>query len=284
MDTIKNTLIPAKMRLRDAGIPSYSLDAELLLAEVLDVAREQVVFYPERQLSESEIAAFHAYMKRREAREPMAHILGKREFFGRIFRVTKDTLDPRPDSETLIEAVLEVYKDRIIPLKILDLGTGTGCLLLTLLAEFPASSGVGVDLSPAALEVAKYNAKELGLEKHAGFQVKYWAEGILDKFDIIITNPPYIKAGDLAHLEPEVASYEPYTALVGGDDGLVCYRQLIPDIARLLTEGGLAVLEIGEGQEEEIAALLQKNQLNVAKYCKDLSGIIRCITAGKPTA
>lgn len=271
-------LAKAKARLREAGIPSYALDAELLLAHVLGISREQVVFFPKKEVSPTEMAKFEGFVARREAREPMAHLLGKREFFGRDFTVTKDTLDPRPDSETLIEAVLKAYPNRNLPLKILDFGTGTGCLLLTLLCEFPNAEGRGVDKSPAALDVAKKNARELKLETRVAFEVNNWGEGLAGTYDAIITNPPYIKEEDVALLAPEVSRFEPRLALVGGEDGLACYRELAPHIARLLASDGKAVLEFGQGQAEDVAAIMEENQMEVVAYHQDLAGITRCIT------
>lgn len=281
MSTIKTSLTEAKFRLRDAGIPSYALDAELLLVHVLSVRREYVIGNPEHPLEPEQYEAFNHLISRREAREPLSHILKKREFWGREFLVTRDTLDPRPDSETLIEAILTHYKGKKLPEKILDLGTGTGCLLLTLLSEFSMAYGVGVDIHPPALEVAKVNAKQLMLEKRVQFLLQCWAEGVTNTFDVIISNPPYIRNSDIAQLEPEVSRYEPRVALVGGEDGLHCYRELIPQLSRLLDAEGITVLEIGEGQAADVSRLLHANGLTVTAVIPDFSGIERCVIAQK---
>lgn len=278
---IKSFLTLAKQLLKGASIPSHALDAELLLAHVLQTTREKIIGYPNQELTPAQQEAFEALITRRANREPMAHILGKREFWGREFKVTKDTLDPRPDSETLIETVLNHYKAKEKPQKILDLGTGTGCLVLTLLAEFPGAAGVGVDLNPGAIKVANANAMHLRLEKHVDFLLQCWAEGITDKFDVIISNPPYIRDGDINCLEPEVSHYEPRLALAGGEDGLHCYRELIPQLAELLSADGIVVLEYGMGQTEDVSAILRSNNLEVIGISCDLAGVERCVTAAK---
>lgn len=279
MPPVKPLLIQAKTSLRDAGIPSHALDAELLLAHVLQTTREKIIGYPDQEVTDEQQQHYEALLARRVGREPMAHILGKREFWGREFKVTKDTLDPRPDSETLIEAVLSWYKHKAPPKKIMDLGTGTGCLLLTLLSEFTGSYGVGVDRSPEALAVAKCNALHLGLEKQVQFLLQCWAEDVNDMFDVIISNPPYIRDSDIAGLEPEVSHYEPYMALSGGEDGLHCYRELIPQLPRILHAEGVVVLEIGIGQAEAVSNLLHVHGLRVQAIPRDLYGTERCIIA-----
>ncbi len=277
MVAISTILLDAKRRLREAGVPSYALDAELLLAEALGRTREQIIFYPEYEVEST--AHYETLLTRRLAREPMAHILGRREFWGREFKVTADTLDPRPDSETLIETVLNLCPDRQKSYKILDLGTGTGCLLLTLLSEYTNAYGVGVDISPAALAVANQNAIKLSLAKRAHFLLECWTAGVTGTFDIIISNPPYIKASDIPELEPEVSRYEPYSALAGGEDGLDCYRDIIPTLHPLLTPEGIVVFEFGQGQEMEVGNLFRQHGFSIIREAKDLAGIIRCIAA-----
>lgn len=271
----------AKTQLRAAGVESSALDADLLLAEVLDVTREKIIGYPEMEMRQDECDRFLALVNRRVQREPMAHLLGRREFWGRVFKVTKDTLDPRPDSETLIEAVLEQFPDRMRVLKILDLGTGTGCLLLTLLAEFPNARGVGVDICEAALGVAKENARKLGVANRAEFVIDNWAEGVETTFDLVISNPPYIKNSDIEALEPEVARYEPRGALAGGADGLECYRQIAPQLNRLLAEKAVVVLEFGQGQEWQVREEFEASNLSFVSFEKDLAGVTRCLVAKK---
>ena len=278
---IKECLINAKQLLKDANIPSYALDANLIMAHTLNKTREYIACYPEKILSEEEVGNFENMINRRQNREPISHILGKREFFGREFKVTKDTLDPRPDSETLIEAALEIISNPNEELKILDLGTGTGCLLLTLLSEFPKATGVGVDISKKALEIANQNATKLGLAKRVDFVVSNWTEEIEGNFDLIISNPPYIINKEIDLLEAEVSIYEPRGALDGGNDGLDCYREISPSINSLITKGKFIILEFGIGQDEDIKSILENEGLEFISYKKDLAGINRCIIAKK---
>lgn len=277
----KNILHHAKQQLTASGIASALLDADLLMAHILHTSRESVIAYPERQLTPSQAEQFQVLLARRLAREPMAHLLGKREFWGREFIVTRDTLDPRPDSETLIDAVLNLYQDRNKILNILDFGSGTGCLLLTLLAEFPQSSGLAVDISPAALEVVKRNAAKLGLAKRCQYVVSSWGREVAGSFDLIVSNPPYIPYHEIAGLEPEVALYEPGVALDGGETGLECYQQLAPYISSLLSENGYAALEIGAGQQTEVRNIMEQAGLRPVSSHKDLAGIIRCLVFSK---
>lgn len=284
MATIKELLLESKGRLQKVNIPSYSLDADLLMAHAINSSREDVFLNRERQLSQQQETIFNDLIKRRESREPMSHIVGKREFWGMEFKVTKDTLDPRPDSESLIEQVLHIYKDKKPPKKIIDFGTGTGCLLLTLLSEFKEAEGVGVDKSKGAILVAEENSKKLELAKRVSFVVSNWGENVKGEYDLIISNPPYIRNNDIEGLEPEVSNYEPKDALDGGNSGLECYIDLAPDLFRLLSNGGFAVLEHGVGQEADVKKILENNNLNFVSYKKDLAGINRCVTVKKQHA
>lgn len=281
MNTIQTLLIESKKDLHKAGIPSYLLDADLIMAYVLNTSREEVFCRPERVLSPSQEAEFKRLTAERSARKPMAHILGVREFWGRSFKVTPDTLDPRPDSESLIEQVLQIYKNLPKPKRIIDFGTGTGCLLLTLLSEFNESQGVGVDISEAAIAVAKENAEKLGLANRTSFVVSNWGKKIKGEYDLIISNPPYIKNSDIDGLEPEVSTYEPKQALDGGESGLACYIDLAADMFSILAENGFAVLEHGIGQETDVRRILENNGFKFVANKPDLSGINRCVTVRK---
>ena len=261
------------MRLREAGIDSPRRDARLLLAHALGTTPSALT----RDLSRPvDAARFGALIDRRAAREPLALIVGRREFWSLDFAVSPATLVPRPDSETLIGAALTTFARRAPPRRILDLGSGTGCLLLAALSEFPAAFGVGVDCSFAAAALAARNAAMLSLAVRAAFCCADWASAVTGPFDLILCNPPYIPSGQIEHLMPEVALHEPRTALDGGPDGFRQYRRLIPDLARLLASDGTAVLEVGAGQAEAVIGLARDAGFASESHL-DLSGIPRAL-------
>lgn len=275
--TIAEALADAVEHLDEAGVESAHLDARLLMARVLGVGREYLTMNSDAYLSDSEMMAYDALVERRAAREPMAQILGEREFWSLNFRVTADTLDPRPDSETVIEAVLRYAPRKANRLMIADFGVGTGCLLLSLLSEYPQAHGLGVDISQAALDVAEKNAASLGLTSRTHFHHTSWGDNVHGRYDVIVSNPPYIREGDMEGLEPEVTEYEPRNALVAGEDGLDAYRALLPDVKRLLAPQGVAVLEFGKGQAKAVIALAKENGLRHLETCKDLAATERCV-------
>ena len=282
MATAGQVINEAASRLAAVGIDTAHYDARLMVAEVLGVEMRRLPASHHAELNSEEADRLAAMLDRRQAREPMSHILGRRGFWTHDFLVTADTLDPRPDTETLIEAVLGALEDRGRPRRLLDFGTGTGCILLTLLSELGQASGIGVDASPAALVVADRNAQALGLASRASFRLGDWGEGLEGAFEIIVSNPPYIPDGDIDGLEPEVARFEPRSALAGGPDGLECYRRLIPHMARLLAQGGIAALEVGVGQAADVSALLAAAGLPNASTRRDLGGIERCVFVQRP--
>ncbi len=281
MTRIDTALRDATAALKAAGCDSPRLDAVLLLAETTGLSPDRVRIETDTKITPEAAARFAALLERRIARQPMAQILGRREFWSLTFSVTPDVLDPRPDSETLVAAVLAHVTDRQAKLRLLDFGTGSGCLLLSLLHELPQASGLGIDRSAAALAVARGNAASLHLDHRAAFQPGDWGAGLAGPFDIVISNPPYIESAAIATLEPEVARHEPPGALDGGTDGLDAYRRLIPDAASLLTPGGLVALEIGQGQEAAVAALLEQGGFGAVALETDLSGSIRALLARK---
>jgi len=277
MPAIGQILKNAKQALSNQNIESYALDADLLMCKATGLTREKIICYPERIISDKQLDLFEELLKRRINREPMSHILGVREFFGREFIVTADTLDPRPDSECLIEAILEIYKDRPKPENIIDFGTGTGCLLLTVLSEFEDSKGIAVDKSKQAIEVARQNSIKLSLANRVEFVVSNWGKEVKGKYDLIISNPPYIRKNDITVLEPEVANFEPHSALDGGDNGLACYIELAPYIASLIARNGYAVIEHGLNQSNDVRSIMEDSGLEFVAAKKDLAGIDRCI-------
>lgn len=226
------------------------------------------------------VEAFRALLARRVRREPMAHILGEREFWGLPFRVTPDVLVPRPDSETLIEAALALMGDRGRPWRILDLGLGSGCLLLTLLREFPAATGVGLEASPPALAVARDNAASLGVAGRAhllagDWRQPGWAETLGGPFDLLVSNPPYIEAVAIEGLMPEVGRYEPRLALDGGSDGLDAYRAIAAGAGLLVVPGGRVLVEAGMGQVPAITEIFRAAGFSAEAPWEDLAGVQR---------
>jgi len=278
--TIAAALAEAARRLDEAGVAEPRRDARLLVGHALGAGPELVVGHPERGLSPGEAARVAALVALRAERRPMAQILRRREFWSLPFEVTGDTLDPRPDSECLVEAALARVVARDAALRILDLGTGTGCLLLALLHELPRATGLGVDISAAACRVAARNAAALGLAPRAEFAVSDWGRAVTGRFDLIVANPPYIPSGDLAGLAPEVSVFEPRVALDGGCDGLGAYRALAPDLARLLAPGGFAAIEIGPGQGEPLAGVLRPLGVVPLAVARDLGLRERCLVVG----
>jgi release factor glutamine methyltransferase len=274
--TVRSLLLAAEQRLAAVGIASARLDAKLLLADALGVETGWLFTHPEFIVADD--APFLARLERREKREPISHILGKREFWSREFIVGPAVLDPRPDSETLIAAILKRLPDHQAPLRLLDLGTGSGCLLLTLLGELPKAVGLGLDQSEEALATARLNAEKLELVERVEFQKGDWNLPLsLDRFEIVLSNPPYIPSADIAGLEEEVRLYEPLAALDGGMDGLDAYRAIIGQLPSLLKPGGLVAFELGIGQEQAVARLLEAAGLQNIESEKDLAGIPRCL-------
>lgn len=268
-------------QLAKAGVPNARLDARLLLCHALGITYERLVADGDCEIALKERNKVRVLIARRAGREPVSHILGRREFWGMDFAVTSATLDPRPDSETLIEAVLKLY-GRTTPATILDLGTGTGCLLVALLKEFPEAEGVGGDISMPTIKVARQNIAAHRLEKRAQIVRSNWGGDISGVFDLIVSNPPYIPESDIASLEPEVREYEPHLALVGMDaDGLGCYREILREMPRLLNAGGYIIFECGMGQAGALKRMMQKAGLKEIELWKDLSGIDRCVSGRK---
>jgi release factor glutamine methyltransferase len=263
--------------LAEAGVEEPRLEARLLLAGAAGWAPEAILARRSEPVPEEILLRADAMLERRARREPASHIFGRREFWGLEFQVTSEVLDPRPDSETLIEAALARIGNRAAPLRVLDLGTGTGCLLLAILNELPYARGLGIDLSPAALRVAEANAARLGLSERAAFALGAWGHGLAEEFDLILVNPPYIPSGELDGLQPEVARWEPRLALDGGRDGLEAYRRMTPDLARLLAPSGFAAVEIGLGQAAEVGSICARSGLRILDCARDLGGRGRCL-------
>jgi release factor glutamine methyltransferase len=281
MTTISEALRAATARLAEAGLDGARLDARLLLGEALGKDTSWLFNHAADPLGTEAAAAFAALIARRLERQPVSLILGRREFWSLDFTVTRDTLAPRPDSETLVEAVLAELPDRDAPWSLLDLGTGTGCLLLALLSELPRARGVGIDRDPATLAVAQGNADRLGFAERSRFIRSDWWEKVVGRYDVILSNPPYILTEEIAGLDPEVARFEPLGALDGGADGLDAYRLLAAGVGEFLTEQGVIAFEVGAGQAPDVVVLLEQAGFAIRSIRRDLAGIERCVVAGR---
>ena len=278
-ETIQEVLSAAAQRLKAAGIDQPWREARLLLAEASGIPPATLIAWPERLVALDDLDRLSGWLVRREAQEPLSRILGRREFWSLPFTVTPATLDPRPDSETVIEAALDALPDRGAPLKILDFGTGTGCLLLALLSEYPNAWGVGIDRSADAARVAAANAAALAMSRRAAFVVGDWDAAISGQFDLIVANPPYIASGEIAGLMPAVRDYDPLAALDGGIDGLAPYRRLGVAATRLLRSGGTFIAEIDAGQAADVGTLFRAAGLAIIEVRADLGGIERAVVA-----
>ncbi len=263
------------------GSGSPALDARLLAMEACGLSHTELIVRGEQPLAAPQAARLNALAFRRLSGEPVSRIVGVREFWGLQFRLAPETLDPRPDTETLVQAALDAARARAgEPLRILDLGTGTGCILTALLHELPAAYGLGVDISAEALAVARENASRLGVGRRAGFVRADWLAGIGRHFDIVVANPPYVARGMIAGLSCEVRAHDPLGALDGGADGLDAYRAIVPGLGGVLRPGGIAFLEVGLGQAGAVSAMVARSGLRAhIDEAHDLAGIARVVVA-----
>jgi release factor glutamine methyltransferase len=267
---------------KQAGIDEAEADARLLFAHALRIDRARLLAESDRLLEAREVNAIQALAARRLAHEPVSRIIGIKEFWSLSLQVTSDVLVPRPDTETVVELALELIdRDglRMEPLRILDIGTGTGAIALALLSELPNATAALTDISAAAMAIARANAERHNMIARCTFAVCDIAEGIDGPFDLIVSNPPYIAHGDIATLAPEVREHDPMLALDGGDDGLEAYRAIARHAPRLLAAGGWLVVELGFGQEAPVAVLLTEAGLMVGNARLDLAGIARALAA-----
>lgn len=277
--TIGSALAEATAALAAAGFDEPRRQARRLLAAALGLSAAEAFAHPERALSVADRGQLAQVLRRTIAHEPLSRIVGVREFWGLDFLLSADTLDPRPESETVVAAVLARLPDRGAPYRLLDLGTGSGCLLLALLSERPRACGFGTDIAPGAVRTARHNAELLGLARRARFAVGDWAQAVTGLFDAVVANPPYIPTAAIAGLMPEVRDHDPRRALDGGDDGLTAYRAIAADLPRLLSPGGLFAAEIGSGQGDSVATILGGHGLAIDGFAPDLAGIARCVVA-----
>jgi release factor glutamine methyltransferase len=278
-ETVAQLLGEAAAALSAAGFAEPRRQARRLLSAALDLSPAELLARSEQRLPACEVARSRAMLARMAAGEPLSRILGQREFWGLEFALSAATLDPRPESETVIAAVRQRLEGNGEGRRFLDLGTGSGCLLLALLAEFPQALGIGVDIAEDAVRTARRNAGALGLADRTLFFVGDWAQALAGRFDAIVANPPYIATAALADLPREVALYDPRRALDGGADGIAAYRALAVLMPPLLAPGGVFACEIGFAQAPAVAAILAANGLMVTASLCDLAGIERCLVA-----
>lgn len=273
-DSIAGALLAARRRLALTS-DTAALDARLLLQAAANVNHEDIIAEPDRILSAQALAGFEAFVMRRLAHEPVSRILGVRDFYGRSFRLTPDVLDPRPDTETLIDAALTLIEARSC---LLDLGTGSGIIAITLLAERPDTTGLATDLSPEALAVTRSNAERHGVLSRLQMRQGSWFAPVSGSFDLILSNPPYIPASDIPGLAADVRDFDPWDALSGGPDGLEAYRAIARQAAAHLNPDGQVLVEIGAGQADDVSALFAAaGFINVERF-QDLGGHDRCLS------
>ena len=271
----------AKARLSAVGLASPAIDARLLLEAAADVTRTDIVTDPYRPLTAAQAEALDGYLTRREHREPVSQILGRKGFWKIMLSVNSDVLTPRPDTECVVDEALKDFPEHA-PLQVLDLGVGSGAILLSILAERPAARGLGVDVSEEALAVARENAANLGLAGRVALLRGDWTQGLGEStFDLVVANPPYIASDLIETLEPEVRDHEPRLALDGGPDGLSAYRRLAPEILRVLKPGGRFVVEIGYDQRTEVEALFRQAGAEAVRSLRDLGDRDRVVAGAK---
>lgn len=287
--TIEKAYLKIRKMLEDNGFKSAALDARLLIQECCELDHNGFILEGDHVLSEARKRCLDTLMKRRLLHEPISRILGRREFFGIRFEIGPATLDPRPDSETLVETALQLYKDGLLSggqqdrLRILDLGTGSGALIISILKYLPKAIGVATDNSEEAIRIAKRNAISAGVNERVEFHKTDWTHGVTGKFHLILSNPPYIPIDEIAALDRDVRDYDPFAALQGGKDGLDAYREIIPQASFLLDARGYLLLETGAGQGAAVREILSHNGYNTEikgyNNIKDIAGKQRCILA-----
>ena len=263
--------------LKEKNISSHVLDTELLLSKSLNKSREELLVNLDQNINKRELTNFNKYLIRRSNKEPIAYLLGEKEFWSKKFFVNKDTLIPRPETELLVEKLVTIYKEKRIT--ILDIGTGTGCIIASLLSELKNSSGTAVDISREAILVAKKNACKFKLSDRIRFLHKPFEELYGKKFDLIVSNPPYIKRMEIKNLSDDIKKFEPRMALDGGNDGLDLIKKVIYKSREILKINGTLALEIGDEQIKKVSKILIDNKFRIKCVIKDYENNVRCVLA-----
>ena len=263
--------------LKEKKIPSFILDSEILLSKTLNKTREDILINLDQKLNTKNILAYKEYLLRRSNNEPIAYILGEKEFWGKKFYVNEDTLIPRPETELLVDNILKTHKQKKI--SILDIGTGSGCIIISLLSNLKNSNGIGIDISKNAILTAKRNALKYKLTKRVKFLNKSFNNIFSKKFDLIVSNPPYIDSKDIKNLSDDIKRYEPRIALDGGNDGLDLIKKVIYKSKNILKINGMLALEIGNEQIKKVSKILIDNNFRIKHVIKDYKTNVRCVFA-----
>jgi release factor glutamine methyltransferase len=262
-------------KLRQKKIESFRLDSELLLSKILNKKREQILINLDQKISQKKFSSYKKLIQRRSKNEPIAYIMKEKEFWSKNFLVNKDTLIPRPETELMVEKIIEIFKEKRI--SILDIGTGSGCILISLLSELNSSKGLGIDISKKALIVAKKNSEKHKILSNIKFLNKSLDGKFNEKFDLIVSNPPYIKSSEIKNLREDIKKYEPRIALDGGNDGLDLIKKVIYKTKYILKVKGMLALEIGNEQHKKVSKILIKKNFKIEQIIKDYKDNVRCI-------
>ena len=263
--------------LREKKIPSHILDSEILLSKTLNKSKEEILVNLNKNINEKEILLFKEYLKRRIKNEPIAYILEEKEFWSKKFKVSKDTLIPRPETELLVDKLLKIYRGKKI--SILDIGTGSGCIIISLISELNKSIGTGIDISKKAILIAKKNATKYNLSNKIKFLNKSFEDLVDKRYDLIVSNPPYIERKDIKNLSDDIKKFEPIMALDGGNDGLDVIKKVIYKSKYILKINGLLALEIGNEQIKKVSNILIDNKFRIKEVIKDFKNNVRCVLA-----
>ena len=260
-----------------SGIDTAELDARLILKEILSFDDKELIIRENYNIPEGIIREIFAIEKRRLKGEPISKIFKKRDFYKSKFIISNDVLDPRPETELIVEIANKYIKKNDVK-NILDLGTGSGCILLSVLKENKMINGLGIDLSKEAINIAQKNSKKLQVEKQSNFLISNWMESINFKFDIVVSNPPYIPSKDIKKLSKDVKKFDPLISLDGGEDGLSCYRLIVKDLKRVITKNAIIIIEIGCNQSKLVEEIFKKNDFKLIKKYNDINGLDRVLT------